>query len=318
MLQENPPVFSPPTSGQGLAAALPWLMAEMHRINLLHQAGNRQEAIEQFHALASVAVRAQREDLTGQGYIVRGHTSDVSVFRIPARPRPDKPIALFLPGLLTSLPLTAARVLAFVDLFDIVVCELPGHGASGEVADVSLDAFAAEYAALLDIALRHAGSLFVIGESLGGLVALSLAHLRPDRIRNVVLLDTPFHLTRPDPAAWISESWRNCASRPYPRRICVEIMGFDPVDSRSAHTMLHHHMVREAPFNCLLIAGGERLTSGVASVVTADDIAMLQTVNPNLLVAQRVPGTGHAILLDNPDGARAALQTYIVDCSLDS
>ena len=57
-------------------------------------------------------------------------------------------------------------------------------------------------------ALRHAGSLFVIGESLGGLVALALAHLRPDRIRNVVLLDTPFHLTRPDLAAWISESWR--------------------------------------------------------------------------------------------------------------
>jgi pimeloyl-ACP methyl ester carboxylesterase len=148
-------------------------------------------------------------------------------------------------------------------------------------------------------------------------VALSLAHLRPDRIRNVVLLDTPFHLTRPDLAAWISESWRNSASRPYQRRICMEIMGFDPADSRVAHTMLHHDMVREAPFNCLLIAGSDRRTSGAASVVTTDDIAMLQTVNPNLLVAQRVPRSGHAVLLDNPVGARAALQTYIVDRTID-
>ena len=228
-----------------------------------------------------MAVRTQRGDLTGQGYIVRGRTSDVSVFRIPAQPRPGKPIALFLPGLLTSLPLTAARVLAFVDLFDIVLCELPGHGASGEVADVSLRCIRRGICrACSTPALRHAGSLFVIGESLGGLVALALARLRPDRIRNVVLLDTPFHLTRPDLAAWISECWRNTASRPYQRRICMEIMGFDPADRRVAHTMLHHHMVREAPFNCLLIAGSDRRTSGVASVVTADDIAMLQAANP--------------------------------------
>jgi hypothetical protein len=60
MFHENPPGLSPPTSGQGLATALPWLIAEMHRINLLHQAGHRPEAIEQFHARASVAVRTQR------------------------------------------------------------------------------------------------------------------------------------------------------------------------------------------------------------------------------------------------------------------
>ena len=292
-------------------------MAEMHRINLLHQAGHRPEAIEQFHALASAAVRTQREDLTGQGYIVRGHTSDVSVFRIPAQPRPGKPIALFLPGLLTFLPLTAARVLAFVDLFDIVLCELPGHGASGEVADVSLDAFAAEYAALLDPALRHAGSLFVIGESLGGLVALSLAHLRPDRIRNVVLLDTPFHLTRPDLAAGSASRGETVPVGPINVESAWRSWGSIQSIRAWLHTMLHHDMVREAPFNCLLIAGSDRRTSGAASVVTTDDIAMLQTVNPNLLVAQRVPRSGHAVLLDNPVGARAALQTYIVDRTID-
>jgi pimeloyl-ACP methyl ester carboxylesterase len=298
---------------QRLAAALPWFTAEMLRINRLHETGDRKEAIEQFHALASTAIRTQRDDLAGRGCIVQGRTAEVSVFRIPAQSRPDRPVALFLPGLLTWLPLTAARVLAFADLFDIVVCELPGHGASGTVADVSLEGFAAEYAALLDRALQPAGNLFVVGESLGGLVALSLASSRPDRVRNVVLLDTPFHLTRQELAAWIGEAWRYSGCRPYQRRICVEIMGFDPADPVVARTTLHHDMVRRAPFNCLLIAGGERRSSGAASVVTAADIALLRAANPKLLVAPRVPNTGHAVLLDNPDGARAALRSFIVD-----
>ncbi|MGA9012446.1 MAG: alpha/beta hydrolase, partial [Acetobacteraceae bacterium] len=176
----------------------------------------------------------------------------------------------------------------------------------------------AEYATLLDPAPQHAGSLFVMGESLGGLVALSLARSRPDRVRNVVLLDTPFHLTRPDLAQWISETWRCGGCRPYQRRICVEIMGFDPADPSVARTTLHHDLVRQAPFKCLLILGDDRRSSGVASVVTAADIAMLRAANPHLLVAARVPETGHAILPDNPDGARAALQSFIVDQAVDA
>lgn len=92
----------------------------------------------------------------------------------------------------------------------------------------------------------------------------------------------------------------------------MDIMGFDPADLRTARTTTHHHLVRAAPFNCLLIAGDDRRTSGVASVVTADDIASLRAANPDLLVARRVPQTGHAVLLDNPAGTRAALQSYIV------
>src|SRR5208282_5978459 len=122
--------------------------------------------------LVSDAIRTHREDLSCKGYVVPGRTTQISVCRIPAEPRPDKPIALFLPGLLSALPLAAVRALAFVDVFDLVLCELPGHGASGEVAKPSLEAFAAEFSAVVDTALPRAAGLFVIGESLGGLVAL--------------------------------------------------------------------------------------------------------------------------------------------------
>jgi pimeloyl-ACP methyl ester carboxylesterase len=310
--RENRPVLAPAVSARALSAALPGMTEAMHRINRLLNAGSRHAAIEQFHALAAMAIQTQRDDLLCKGYLIQGRTTEISVCRIPAQPRPGKPIALFLPGLLAALPLTAVRALAFVDLFDIVLCELPGHGASGEVADVSIAAFAAEYATLIGTALQRAASLFLIGESLGGLVALALARLRPGQIRDVILVDTPFQLTRPDLAAWIAEAWRYTGRRPYARRICNEIMGFDPADGLAERTTLHHDMVRNASFNCLLIMGSDQRSSGIASVIDSSDIAALRTANPKLLISPRIRGTGHAVLLDNPEGARAALETLIV------
>jgi pimeloyl-ACP methyl ester carboxylesterase len=160
--------------------------------------------------------------------------------------------------------------------------------------------------------LPRATGLSVIGESLGGLVALALARLRPDQIRNVILIDTPFHLTRPELAAWISEQWRNNGRRPYVRRICREIMGFDPHDGHAESAASHVDMVRAAPFGCVHLVGGDQALSGIPSVVSEADIAALRAANPAILVPPRVQGSGHAVLLDNPEGARAALQTLIV------
>jgi len=294
-----------------LAAAVPRIIDEMHRVNRLLDDGYRQDAIAQFHGLATIAIRTQRDDVACKGYMIQGRSVEISVCRIPAQPRPGKPIALFLPGLLAFLPWTAVRALAFVDLFDIVVCELPGHGASGEAADVSLDSFAAEYAALVDTALKRARGLTVIGESLGGLVALALGRVRPDHVRNVVLIDTPFYLTRPDLVSWIGEAWRTSGRRSYERRICMDIMGFDPEDGRVRHTVQLHHMVRNAPFHCAHIIGGGEQASGIGSVVDDVDIAALRAANPDLLVTPRVAGTGHAVLLDNPKGVCAALEALI-------
>ena len=298
-------------AAQALAAALPRMTEAMGRINRLFAGGHRQAAVAQFHALAAMAIRTQRDDLDCSGHVIHGETIDISVCRIPAQPRPGMPIAVFLPGLLAALPLTAVRALAFADLFDIVLCELPGHGASGEVADVSIEAFAAEYAALIGTALRRAASLFVIGESLGGLIALALARLRPDQVRDVILLDTPFHLTRPDLAAWIGEAWQSTGRRPYARRICRDIMGFDPADGHTERVTLHHDLVRNAACRCLLIMGSDQRSSGIASVVDDTDMAALRAANPRLLIPPRICGTGHAVLLDNPAGARAALRTLI-------
>ena len=296
---------------EALIALLPRLAADTARLVPGVTLRDR-TAVTDFHALASEAIGTHRPDITSQGYLVPARTSTLSVCRIPALPRPEKPIAVFLPGLLSWLPVTAVRALAFVDLFDVVLCELPGHGASEPCAEVSLTAFAEEVAGLLDTALARAPVVTLIGESLGGLVALALARIRPERLRNIILVDVPFQLTRPALAVGIAEAWRAAGRPPYVRRICNEIMGFDPATGTSRSLTPLGQLWREARQPSAHLLGGDNLASRFASVVTEGDVADLRAANPAMLIPPRIPNTGHAVLLDNPEAVTEILRSILI------
>src|SRR5580704_16140431 len=102
----------PSAAAHALAAALPRMTEDMHRINRLLAAGQEAEAFDRFFRLVAAAIRTHRSDISCKGYVLPGATVRIGVCRIPAEPRPDKPIALFLPGLLSAMPLAAARALA--------------------------------------------------------------------------------------------------------------------------------------------------------------------------------------------------------------
>ncbi len=98
---------------------------------------------------------------------------------MPATDTRGLQLALLLPGVGTRMNSTCLRAIPLTSLFDLLVCELPGHGISGEVPDVSVEGFAREYAALIDRYVTGRPNLMVIGESFGGLIGLALARLRP-------------------------------------------------------------------------------------------------------------------------------------------
>ena len=152
----------------------------------------------------------------------------------------DQPLALFLPGIMTVMADTCLRVLPLIRMFDIVVCDLPGHGTSGEVDDVSPSAFAQEYAALIDRYIPGPQQIYIVGESYGGLVGAALAAMRPDRFRHLFLLDTPLCLTRPPLRALLTARWQGYSLSPYIRRILLEVFNFDPQDGapREAQDLL--------------------------------------------------------------------------------
>ena len=174
-----------------LASIRPAIEAALKQLNVRLAAGDRAGAMRGLNELANRMIHTQRPDISAACYLLPGRTISLTVCRIPAVPRPDRPIAVFVPGLGASLLLAAVHALALLDRFDIVVCSLPGHSGSDELPDVSLAGFSDECAALIAAAMPGARNLFGIGQSLGGLIALELAHRCPNQVKHVILLDPP-------------------------------------------------------------------------------------------------------------------------------
>jgi len=94
-----------------------------------------------------------------------------------------EPLVL-LPGMMCDERLFAPQIAAFVDRYDIFVPSL---------TQPSIDAMAR---AVLDLA--PAGPLNVAGLSMGGIVAMAMAGIAPQRIGRLALLDTNHRADAPD------------------------------------------------------------------------------------------------------------------------
>ncbi|MFD2091387.1 alpha/beta fold hydrolase [Blastococcus deserti] len=93
----------------------------------------------------------------------------------------DAPTVVLLHGLGTSGWMWDRLVSALGDDLHLVVVDLPGHGRSRTRPWVSLHDTAT---AVADVVARHAaaGSAHLVGLSLGGYVAATLAAARPDLV----------------------------------------------------------------------------------------------------------------------------------------
>lgn len=293
-----------------LASIRPAIEAALKQLNVRLAAGDRAGVLRGLNELTNRMIHTQRPDITAACYLLPGRTISLSVCRIPAAPRPDRPIAVFVPGLGASLLLAAVHALALLDRFDIVVCSLPGHSGSDELPDVSLAGFSAECGALIAAAMPNARNLFVIGQSLGGLIALDMAHRHLAQVKHVILLDPPFRLTRARAARVLHQVWRFTGENPYQARICQEIMGFDATTGAVGPARDYHELVR-GPFNCLLLRGGNP-PGRMPSFVENDDVVALRDHNPSIMVGAQLHAGGHALLADDPAGVLAQLDRFLM------
>ena len=234
------------------------------------------------------------------------------VCRLPASGRFGKPLALFLCDCFGDLDHDGGRVASLTSLFDLILCELPGHGETGRVADVSLQGFAQTYASLIDCHVPDGRDLTVIGDSLGGLIGLWLVRLRPGRVARLVLLDPPFRLTPRRLGMHLSDAWRRTGNA-YQGRILAEIYGIDPGSGQPFRQTRLHDLVADLTQDCILIAGsGDRAPdSRLPSLVSGDDLARLRAANPSLRIAPRVGDAGHGLLQENAAACVAALASML-------
>jgi pimeloyl-ACP methyl ester carboxylesterase len=255
--------------------------------------------------------------ITVAQYLLPCATASLGVSRIPATATLGYPLALFLPGIMTNMNGACQRVIPLTKLFDVVICELPGHGISHEVDDVSPEAFAREYAAMIDRYIPLPQHVHVVCESFGGLVGAALARLRPDRVGHLILLDTPFCLTRPPLAALLTTLWQRHSQSPYHRRIFLKVFGFDPQDGTRREAVEFYSMLADLHTDCTILAGCENYAVGDPPVewrppsqLANADLARFQTTG-QVTVLPRIEAAGHCLLLDNPTACVAALSCHL-------
>ena len=110
--------------------------------------------------------------------------------RIAVRWGGEGPVLVFIHGMAGSSATWNAVLPSLSEQFTVVAPDLLGHGdsANPRMADYSLGAFASTVRDVLDV-LGHRRAT-VVGQSLGGGVAMQFAYQFPDRCERLVLLDS--------------------------------------------------------------------------------------------------------------------------------
>ncbi|MCX5517883.1 alpha/beta fold hydrolase [Kaistia defluvii] len=97
-----------------------------------------------------------------------------------------RPEVVFVHGFGSDRLAWLANAPALAGAFKVWGVDLPGHGDAEPGQDNSLDGLAD--AVLAGLAPHLTGKVHLVGHSLGGALALRLAHRAPDRVRSIVLI----------------------------------------------------------------------------------------------------------------------------------
>ncbi len=209
--------------------------------NILEKTGTQNPALDR--ALAGEAVARARRFIAGiRAY--RHHPDRRDVAEAPViwsagttRLRdynpsmPDAPIVLVIPSLINRYDIldldfasSFLRTLAGQGLRPLVVdWDVPGDTEK----NFDLTAYVTQrlIAAMEFIAKGNTAPMHVLGYCMGGLLALAVAALRPERVKTLTLMATPWDFHRPDPA--IGASFRTFADQMEPT---LKTTGHLPVD----------------------------------------------------------------------------------------
>ena len=125
-------------------------------------------------------------------------TNEDAQLRCEHSPRPGAPALLLLNPLGASLEIWDDSLAALSERFELVRYDVRGHGESttGSKTELTMEQLARDALAVLDscgIARAH-----LCGLSLGGMTAMQIATLWPDRVLKIALCSTAPYMAAPN------------------------------------------------------------------------------------------------------------------------
>jgi pimeloyl-ACP methyl ester carboxylesterase len=236
---------------------------------------------------------------------------------------------VLLHGALVDRGFWRERIAGLATEFDVINCDLPGHGAAARLTEpTSVRAMAEAVLATLD-SLGVADAV-IVGHSLGGMVAQELALSAPERVQALVLVDTwcrpRGYLGEPFPFRTVYLHW---AIRAFPTAPLIELMAVGvaartPLIVEYARQAMGVHNADREAFLHIWDAATEFDSHGrlgrisCPTLVVASDSYIFTTVQAQRMAANIpkanlavIPNTGHWVSWDNPEAFDAAVLEFL-------
>jgi pimeloyl-ACP methyl ester carboxylesterase len=261
--------------------------------------------------------------------------ADLHFLRLaPARPRGT---ILFLHGITESRRYFSGPLGTLADHYELYIPDLPGFGLSPKPATTySMDLFRDAIRGFVMHHRLHERPIWVLGHSLGSLIALEYATLHPDHLRGLILLNLPRHFSQ-DEAHGIfwrgSPSYRRLLheqslraslgqlrrsglrmslryARRFPWAVLMDARKFTflSLTSTLENCLLNYRVdpiLARAPAMPTLLIHGER-----DQVAPLAHVAELPRTYPWMrLVA--IPGSGHHVLHTHGQAVRHAIRGFL-------
>ena len=238
---------------------------------------------------------------------VRGLHSDLCLIFPKPHQHDARPLLLLVHGALRSsddlLPWSAR----WTGEFDVALVDLPSHGRSTAPAEITFEAFVDEMRFLMGETFG-ARQVVIVGESLGGTVALAAANHAPHNLAGVVALDPPITTAK----LYAIADFARATFDQYPDQKVLKDFFFAmfgvrataaAIEERGYARYLEHLSVPA------LVLAGDRNGAPMPSLLDADDRERLRRAP---VLFQEIAGVGHHLIDVRPEETHAAARNFIL------
>lgn len=208
-----------------------------------------------------------------------------------------KPLVFMLHGALRRAEHLADWFPILTDDYELLICDLPGHGRDdgSEAADMNV-----YMRRVYEATTYFARPFVVVGESLGGLVALGIAHGQDENIRGIIAADPPLSTAK----QWcVSLNLMKESLTPYQKDLFAMVLGLR--DDQFLGERLYYDLIKKAARPAIVVSGTKYLfpvrTSlpkehDVPCLIDSVDRAFIDTIGNKFVSVQQVEGAGHLCL----------------------
>ena len=218
-----------------------------------------------------------------------------------------RPVLLLVHGAFRDSSVLFQWINLFGTECDVVFADLPGHGRSPATTTATVESFAENIGDAITAALSGR-SIVVLGESLGGLIAIALGRLHLSPLKGIVAADPPltmaklWHVRR-----FLIDALANDPANQFLQSFALNIFGVD-ADGNS-HERIYYDLIEQVSVPIHIITGDVPLLPirNVASVpCLIDDVDryVVRRLFGDALQLAIVTDCGHHVLIDGEEECR--------------